>query len=119
MPPTGPQLVHAIKRNFGGLEETGLDPEQMFFQRLPSNIDEPPDLASIDPEVSVVINPRHSCARVTVVVLCVCLSFTALAASASVHTWNQRYSQVSLRLFLDFGETLPFKSYGMKKPICK
>ena len=80
MPPTGPQLVHAIKRNFGGLEETGLDPEQMFFQRLPSNIDEPPDLASIDPEVSVVINPRHSCARVTVVVLCVCLSFTALAA---------------------------------------
>ena len=51
MPPTGPQLVHAIKRNFGGLEETGLDPEQMFFQRLPTNIDEPPDLASIDRKV--------------------------------------------------------------------
>ena len=51
MPPTGPQLVHAIKRNFGGLEETTLDPEQMFFQRLPNNIDEPPDLASIDRKV--------------------------------------------------------------------
>ena len=51
MPPTGPQLVHAIKRNFGGLKETTLDPEQMFFQRLPTNIDEPPDLASIDRKV--------------------------------------------------------------------
>ena len=53
-----------------------------------------------------VINPRRACARVTVVVLCVCLSVypsvPALAASASVETSKQRYSRVSLRLFLDF-----------------
>ena len=52
MPPTGPQLVHAIKRNFGGLEEIGLDPERMFLEKLPTNIDEPPDLTGIDPEVN-------------------------------------------------------------------
>ena len=51
----------------------------------------------------------------------VCLSVPALAASASV---KQRYSRVSLRLFLDvdrwnFEKNLPFKSYGVKKPICK
>ena len=44
-------------------------------------------------------------ARVTVVVLCVCLSVypsvPALAAPASVETSKQRYSRVSLRLFLD------------------
>ena len=56
-----------------------------------------------------VINPRRACARVTVVVLSVCLSVClsvypsvpALAASASVETSKQRYSWVSLRLFLD------------------
>ena len=54
---------------------------------------------------SFFINPRRACARVTVVVLCVCLSVypsvPALAASASVETSKQRYSRVSLRLFLD------------------
>ena len=52
-----------------------------------------------------IVNPRRACARVTVVVLCVCLSVypsvPALAASASVETSKQRYSRVSLRLFLD------------------
>ena len=55
------------------------------------------------------INPRRACARVTVLVLCVCVSVClsvypsvpALAASASVETSKQRYSRVSLRLFLD------------------
>ena len=51
------------------------------------------------------INPRRACARVTVLVLCVCVSVypsvPALAASASVETSKQRYSRVSLRLFLD------------------
>ena len=51
------------------------------------------------------VNPRRACARVTVVVLfvclSVCLSVPTLAASASVETSNQRYSRVSLRLFLD------------------
>ena len=55
---------------------------------------------------TIIINPRRACARVTVVVLCVCLSVypsvPALAASASVETSKQRYSRVSLRLFLDY-----------------
>ena len=56
-----------------------------------------------------IINPRRACARVTVGVVCVCLSVClsvypsvpALAASASIETSKQRYSRVSLRLFLD------------------
>ena len=52
-----------------------------------------------------VVNPRRACARVTVVVLSVCLSVypsvPALAASASVETSKQQYSRVSFRLFLD------------------
>ena len=48
------------------------------------------------------INPRRACARVTVVVLSVCVSVPTLAASASVGTSKQRYSRVSLRLFLDY-----------------
>ena len=62
----------------------------------------------------VIFNPRRACARVTVVDVCVCvcvcvsvcvsvyLSVPALAASASVEDSKQRYSRVSLRLFLDF-----------------
>ena len=38
------------------------------------------------------MNPRRACARVTVVVLSVCVSVPALAASASVVTSKQRYS---------------------------
>ena len=53
----------------------------------------------------MVFNPRRACARVTVVVLSVCLSVypsvPALAASASFETSKQRYSRGSLRLFLD------------------
>ena len=53
----------------------------------------------------LIFNPRRACARVTVLVLCVCVSVypsvPALAASASVETSKQRYSRVSLRLFLD------------------
>ena len=55
MPPTGPQLVHAIKRNFGGLKEQDLDPEQIFWDLLPDDVDRPPDLENIPPDVS------HSC----------------------------------------------------------
>ena len=65
---------------------------------------------------STVINPRRACARVTVVDVCVCvcvsvyLSVPALAASASVEDSKQRYSRVSLRLFLDFD------SWNFEKP---
>ena len=51
MLPTGPQLVHAIKRNFGGLEEARLNPEDIFREYLAGNIDEPPDMTSIDSHV--------------------------------------------------------------------
>ena len=72
----------------------------------------------------MIFNPRRACARVTVVVLCVCLSVCvsvpALAASAFVYIRKQRYTRVSLRLFLDFDswifeKNLPFESYGVKK----
>ena len=39
--------------------------------------------------------------------MCVYLSVPALAASASVETSKQRYSRVSLRLFLDFDRKKP------------
>ena len=45
-------------------------------------------------------------------------SVPTLAASASVETSKQRYSRVSLRLFLDFDSWI-FKSYGVKKAMCK
>ena len=47
MPPTGPQLLHAIKRNFGGLEESGLNTETIFRRVLVRDIDTPPDLRII------------------------------------------------------------------------
>ena len=67
--------------------------------------------------------PRRACARVTVVCLSVYPSVPALAASASVEISKQRYSRVSL-VFLgficvEFRKNLPFKSYGVEKPICK
>ena len=49
----------------------------------------------------VYYNPRRACARVYCVCLSVYPSVPALAASASVETSKQRYSRVSLRLFLD------------------
>ena len=52
MAPTGPQILHAIKRNFGGLKEENLDPVQEFIAKLPSGLNQPPDLQSIPPEVS-------------------------------------------------------------------
>ena len=52
MPPFGPQLVHAIKRNFGGLEDKNIDPVEEFLKRLPSGQDRTPDLRNISPEVS-------------------------------------------------------------------
>ena len=53
MPLTGPQLLHAIKRNFGGLEDKNLDPVQEFLRRLPSTIDRPPDMRNVPYEVGM------------------------------------------------------------------
>ena len=50
-PPTWPQLEHAIKRNFGGLESTELDPVKIFMDKLPCRR-EPPDLSNVPEEVS-------------------------------------------------------------------
>ena len=47
--------------------------------------------------ISALINPRLACARVTVVVVSVCLSVCLCIRSASVETSKQRYSRVSLR----------------------
>lgn len=50
-PPTWPQLEHAIRRNFGGLESKELNPIKIFKDKLPGRRD-PPDLSSIPEEVS-------------------------------------------------------------------
>ena len=47
-PPTGPQLQHAIKRNFGGLED--LDTYEIFKNSL-KNIEDQPDLTGLSKEV--------------------------------------------------------------------
>ena len=49
-PPTWPQFEHAIRRNFGGLDGTELDPLEEFRKNLPSN-HEPLDLTDVPPEV--------------------------------------------------------------------
>ena len=43
--PTGPQLQHAIKRNFGGLED--FNTYEIFKNHLP-NIEKVPELSSVD-----------------------------------------------------------------------
>ena len=49
-PPTGPQLEHAIRRNFGGMEADYIfDPLQEFWDRIGPMI--MPDLANIPLEV--------------------------------------------------------------------
>ena len=59
MPLTGPQFLHAIKRNFGGLEDKSLDPVQEFLQKLPRTIDRLPDMRNVPPEVNHVMQ-THS-----------------------------------------------------------
>ena len=43
-PPTGPQLQHAIKRNFGGLED--FNTYEIFKNKLP-NIEQQPELSAV------------------------------------------------------------------------
>ena len=45
-PPTGPQLQHAIKRNFGGLED--FNTYKIFKNVLP-DIEKVPELSSVEP----------------------------------------------------------------------
>ena len=45
LPPTGPQLQHAIKRNFGGLED--FDTYEIFLTYLP-NIEKHPEPSIVD-----------------------------------------------------------------------
>ena len=49
-PPTWPQIEHAIRRNFGGLDGTDLDPIEEFRKNLPSST-EPLDLTDVSSEV--------------------------------------------------------------------
>ena len=48
------------------------------------------------------------------VCLCVCVSVPALAASAFVYIRKQRYTRVSLRLFLDFDSWIIEKTFLSK-----
>ena len=36
IPPTGQQLEHAIKRNFGGLDDKDLKPHEEFMKKIES-----------------------------------------------------------------------------------
>ena len=51
-PLSWPQLEHAIKRNFGGLESEGLDPFEVFKKTL-GYLDKDQDFASVPKEVCV------------------------------------------------------------------
>jgi len=51
LPPTWPQLEHAICRNFGGMESEELDPLEEFKQWI--NVRDVPDLQSIPLKVHV------------------------------------------------------------------
>ena len=51
LPPTGPQLKHAICRNFGGMESDELDTLEEFQRYV--LIRDPPDLQSIPEEVQM------------------------------------------------------------------
>ena len=78
-----------------------------------------------------IINPRRACARVTVVVLCVCVcvcvcvSFCYRSSGYSIRLYLQPATPMGFSWALlhfkcvEFRKTLPFKSYGVKKPICK
>ena len=44
MPPTWPQLEHAIKRNFSGLNDANLDPIKEFERNLPTVTAAPLDI---------------------------------------------------------------------------
>ena len=90
MPPTGPQLVHAIKRNFGGMKDENLDPEMIFRKMLPTSIDSPPDLSNIDPEVSPMC---HFCGYVLV-----CLYFFPHQIQPFVNPDNSRRGLIKTSL---------------------
>ena len=55
-PPTWPQLEHAIRRNFGGLDDENFDPLEEFKKKIPNRED--PDLTHIPPDVSVLVVDR-------------------------------------------------------------
>ena len=53
-PPTVPQLEHAIRRNFGGMEANDkFDPLEEFWSRIHVDARTMPDLTDIPPEVNV------------------------------------------------------------------
>ena len=52
LPPTGPQLQHAIKRNFGGFED--FDTYEIFKQHI-SNLDDEPDMTNV-PEMVMMLH---------------------------------------------------------------
>ena len=49
MPPTGPQLEHAIKRNFGGFKSEKFNPFEEFTKLIPID----PEVPQVSEEVSL------------------------------------------------------------------
>lgn len=57
LPLTWPQLEHAIRRNFGGLESDKCKPYEEFTKQIPMSHDAP-DLSNIPPNVSATLKQK-------------------------------------------------------------
>ena len=104
-------LVSPLLPDNNDIQEGGADSEQPHIKYPQKN--QQKDLQ----QKHTIFNPRRTCARVVLCVcVCVCvyLSVPAVDASASVETSKQRYSQVSLRLFLDFDRWIFEKTFRSK-----
>ena len=48
MPPSRPQLEHAIKRNFGGLDDDDLKPHEEFMKEIEFIESKPPVIGKLE-----------------------------------------------------------------------
>lgn len=89
-PLSGPQLVHAIKRNFGGLEDSDLDPFKEFCEIIEDAIEDPIDLHSTPNEVCYMYPELHVSILkdlITLAVFTMLLKYLAPGESRQFETW--------------------------------
>ena len=65
-----------------------------------------------------IINPRRACARVTVVA-CLSVCYRSSCFSVRLYLKPTILTGLCLDICVEFRKKIPFKSYGVKKPICK
>lgn len=71
--PTLPQLVHAIKRNFGGLNDKHLDPLNEFQKNLPKMVAPPLDIPQ-EVCIGIIILCSHKCADYLDLICCIIIA---------------------------------------------